>query len=54
MARKVRVLGALVDGMSIRAAARLTDVDRETIMRLGRVIGEGCGRLHHLRLVPRR
>lgn len=46
MDRRVRVVACLCDGVSIRATERLTDVNRQTIMRLGRAIGEGCGRFH--------
>jgi hypothetical protein len=33
-------------GCSIRATERLTDTHRDTIMRLGVRVGEGCARLH--------
>jgi len=37
---------ALCEGMGIRATARVVEAHRDTIMRLGRDVGEGCARLH--------
>ncbi len=39
-------ISALTEGCSIRATERLTGIHRDTIMRLGVRIGEGCKRLH--------
>jgi IS1 family transposase len=44
--KQTRIIAALTEGVSIRATARLTDVDRETVMYLGVRVGEGCARLH--------
>jgi DNA-binding XRE family transcriptional regulator len=44
--RQVAVVSALTEGVSIRATERLTGVHRDTIMRLGVRVGEGCARLH--------
>ena len=44
--KQVAVIAALTEGVSIRATERLTDVHRDTIMRLGVRVGEGCARLH--------
>lgn len=44
--KKVRAISALVEGCSIRSTERLTDIHRDTIMRLGTSVGEGCARLH--------
>ena len=44
--RQVRAIAALTEGVSIRATERLTDTHRDTIMRLGVRVGEGCARLH--------
>ncbi len=44
--KQVGVIGALVDGCSIRATERLTGIHRDTIMRLGVRVGEGCAELH--------
>lgn len=43
---QVRIVAALTEGCSIRATERLTDVHRDTIMRLGVRVGAGCARLH--------
>lgn len=45
--KKVRVVSALVEGVSIRATERLTDVARNTIGRINLDVGEGCRRLHN-------
>ena len=44
---QVRVISLLTEGNSIRAIERLTGIHRDTIMRLGRRVGEACHRLHH-------
>jgi len=44
--KQVAVIAALTEGVSIRATERLTDVHRDTVMRLGVRVGEGCARLH--------
>jgi IS1 family transposase len=46
LAAKVRIVAALVEGTSIRATERLMGAHRDTVMRLGRDVGEGCARLH--------
>jgi IS1 family transposase len=43
---RVQVIGALVEGNSIRSTERLTGVHRDTIMRLGVTVGKGCAQLH--------
>lgn len=40
------VIAALCEGVSIRATERLTGINRNTIMRLGTKVGEGCAVLH--------
>lgn len=40
--RKIAVIGALAEGSSIRSIERITGVHRDTIMRLGVKIGQGC------------
>lgn len=45
--QQIRIIGALVEGSSIRATERMTDTHRDSIMRLGVRVGEGCARLHH-------
>lgn len=48
--QQVEVVSLLIEGNSLRATARLTGVDRNTIMRLNRRVGEACHRLHHARM----
>jgi IS1 family transposase len=44
--KQVRIISALTEGCSVRATARLVDVHKESVMRIGRLVGEGCARLH--------
>jgi IS1 family transposase len=44
--KQAQITAVLVEGCSIRAVERLTGVHRDTIMRLGVKIGEGCLHLH--------
>jgi IS1 family transposase len=44
--KQCRVIAALTEGCSIRSTSRLVDVHKDTIMRLGVRVGEGCERLH--------
>jgi len=44
--KQCAVIAALCEGVSIRATERLTGVNRNTIMRLGAKVGEGCAVLH--------
>ncbi len=43
--QQVNVISALVEGNSIRSIERMTGIHRDTIMRLGVRVGEGCQRL---------
>jgi IS1 family transposase len=43
--KQLAVLGALVEGCSIRSTERMLGVHRDTIMRLGARVGEGCAYL---------
>src|SRR5438034_11704437 len=43
--KKTAALGMLCEGSSIRSVERITGVHRDTIMRLGVRIGEGCQRI---------
>lgn len=43
---QARVIACLVDGVSVNATARMTDVSKVTILRLLLLVGEGCARLH--------
>ncbi len=40
--QQVSVVSALVEGNSIRSIERMTGIHRDTIMRLGVRVGEGC------------
>jgi IS1 family transposase len=40
--KKIAVIGALAEGSSIRSIERLTGIHRDTIMRLGVRVGQGC------------
>lgn len=44
--KQIAAVAALTEGMSIRATERLTGAHRDTIMRLGVRVGQGCARLH--------
>lgn len=44
--QQIQVIGALTEGMSIRAVERMTGIHRDTIMRLGAKVGRGCAVLH--------
>jgi IS1 family transposase len=43
---QVRIISALTEGCSIRSTERLTGTHRDTVMRLGVRVGQGCERLH--------
>lgn len=43
--KQITITGALAEGNSIRSIERMTGVHRDTIMRLGVRIGQGCARL---------
>lgn len=43
--KQVTVIGALAEGNSIRSIERMTGIHRDTIMRLGARVGEGCALL---------
>jgi len=45
MEKQALIVNALAEGNSIRAIERITQVHRDTIMRLGIRIGEGCTKL---------
>lgn len=43
--QKIAVVSALAEGSSIRSIERMTGIHRDTIMRLGVKIGQGCAKL---------
>jgi IS1 family transposase len=45
--KQIDAISALTEGCSIRATERLTSIHRDTIMRLGVRVGEGCAALHN-------
>ena len=44
--KQIQIVAALTEGCSIRSVERLTDTHRDSVMRLGVKVGEGCARLH--------
>jgi len=44
--KQAAIIAAICEGVSIRATARLHDVHKNTILRLGLKVGEGCTALH--------
>jgi hypothetical protein len=48
--KRVAVIGALAEGSSIRSIERITGVHRDTIMRLGVRMGQGCAKVLDRRL----
>ena len=40
--QQIAVISALTEGCAIRATERLTGIHRDTIMRLGVRVGDGC------------
>jgi transposase-like protein len=47
LARRTQIIGALVEGNSIRSTERMTNTHRDTIMRLMVDVGTGCEKLHN-------
>ena len=45
--KQIQIVSALTEGVSIRATERLTGIHRDTIMRLGVRVGQGCNGLHN-------
>jgi IS1 family transposase len=43
--KQIAVIGALAEGSSIRSIERITGVHRDTIMRLGVKVGQGCAKI---------
>ncbi len=43
--KQIAAISALTEGSSIRSIERMTGVHRDTIMRLGVKVGNGCARL---------
>lgn len=45
LARRTQIIGALVEGNSIRSTERMTDTHRDTVMRLMVEVGTGCQKI---------
>ena len=43
--KQITVISALAEGSSIRSIDRVTGIHRETVMRLGVRVGQGCAKL---------
>lgn len=43
--KQIAVIAALAEGMAIRQVERMTEIHRDTIMRLGVRVGQGCARI---------
>jgi hypothetical protein len=43
--KQVAIIGALAEGSSIRSIERITGVHRDTVMRLGVKVGQGCAKM---------
>jgi IS1 family transposase len=43
-AKRVRIVAALIEGMSVRATARMVDVSKDTVSKLNLELGEACMR----------
>jgi transposase len=43
--KQIAVIAALAEGMAIRQIERMTGIHRDTIMRLGVRVGQGCARI---------
>ena len=48
--QKIRVISALVEGNSIRSVERMTEIHRDTIMRLLLRVGDRCGQILNERM----
>jgi len=49
--QQIQIIAALTEGLGIRATARLTGVNRETVGTLALRVGHGCAELHDRRMV---
>jgi IS1 family transposase len=45
MDKQIAVIGALAEGSSIRSIERMTGIHRDTVMRLGVKVGQGCTKM---------
>jgi IS1 family transposase len=49
--KQIDIIAALTEGLGIRATARLTGVNRETVGKLALQVGRGCAELHDRMMV---
>ncbi len=49
--KQIEVISALTEGLGIRAVARITGVNRETVGKLALHVGRGCAELHDRMMV---
>jgi IS1 family transposase len=49
--KQIEVVSALTEGLGIRATARITGVNRETVGKLALQVGRGCAELHDRMMV---
>src|ERR1700692_440914 len=49
--KQIEVISALTEGLGIRATARITGVNRETVGKLALRVGRGCAELHDRMMV---
>jgi IS1 family transposase len=49
--QQIAILSAITEGVSLRAATRLTGTDRKTVARLALRVGRGCAELHDRMMV---
>jgi IS1 family transposase len=49
--KQIEIIAALTEGVGIRATARLTGVNRETVGKLALQVGKGCAEFHDRRMV---
>lgn len=49
--KRIEIIGALTEGLGIRATARLTGTNRETVGKLALLVGRGCAELHDRMMV---
>ena len=49
--KQIEVIAALCDGLGIRAASRITGVNRGTVAALALKVGRGCAELHDRMMV---
>jgi len=49
--KQIEIISALTEGLGIRATARITGVNRETVGKLALQVGRGCAELHDRMMV---